>query len=268
MRAALTHKTYPTNSGGTFTMVSGAVTFEGERWHVSTGITRWSDGFYHVGHESDPAKTCVRHFCASRIGGGKLDAMATVPEKRALLALVEQALAAGEVPPAPLYQDLWTRAGLVPTTPQIEIEAHALEGASKSQALPATKENRTMSNTCDIVRKWGLGERCTSPALENDHRCKLHRHLETLCGPLPTEKGDFRPERLKKVKKAATAVVEAIVPVSETPAAVMAQRFTPATVEAFEEPTPAVEEAQAPVALSTEKNTRKRTKKVVSPKAR
>lgn len=119
-----------------------------------------------------------------------------------------------------------------------------------------------MANTCDIVKKWGLGERCTSPALEGDHRCKLHRHLETLCGPLPTEKGDFRPERLKKAKKVVAAVAEAVVGVeaAATPAPVPEAMAARATLDGT---VAALAESTTPEA----KPKAKRSKKSASPKA-
>lgn len=266
MDATLTHRTHATNNGGTFTVVHGVVHYEGWEWRVSTTISQWSDCHWHVGQEADPEKYRVRHFSASKIGGGKLTALATIPETRALMRIVEAALAAGEVTPAPPTTDCWSH--LVPAVPQVQIEAYAPAAAITTQAAPVLRRLRTtMANQCSIYRKYGLGERCTGTAVEGDERgrCKLHVHLESLCGPLPTAKGDFRPARLKKAKQvvdAGVGVEAATVPAVAIPDGAVA-RITP---DALAEAVAAAPAPSTPT-QKPKKHVKKSAKKGASPKA-
>jgi hypothetical protein len=235
---ALTRKLYTAMKDGPCWNVTGQLAAGEHIWNVAVFLHQRPDGRWRLGRPDDSEKYVLNHVYASIPARNGPNRKASNRDRRSLLNQI--------------YEWIDKECGYAP------------EVASTTQTT--TVPNRrltTMANTCDIVKKWGLGERCTSPALENDHRCKLHRHLETLTGPLPTEKGDFRPERLKKVKKAATAVVEAIVPVSETPAAVMAQRVTPGSMA------DGLEEAPAPVEQSNPKSKRakKTPKKAASPKA-
>lgn len=265
MDATLTHRTYPTNTGGTFTVVHGVVHYEGWSWRVATTITIWADGYWHIGSEADNQRYRERHFNASKVGGGKLTAMATIPETRVLMRIVEDALAAGEVTPAPTITDWCSH--LVPTVPQVHIAAHAPQPFSTvKDGVVTHKETKTMTNQCEIITKRGAGPRCPNMAVEGSTICKTHVFLLAKLGELPR----VGQEVVGAVKEA----VSALVPASETPAAVMAQRFTPdaAAVElappVTQTPAPSTEPMPKTRKPRKDKSTTRVAKKAVSPKAR
>lgn len=238
MNATLTSKLYTAMKDGPCWHVSGQLTAGEHTWHVSVFLTLRPDGRWRLGRPTDSAAYILNHVIASIPARHGSHREASNRDRRELLRQI--------------YEYIDRETGFALTAP------------SSAKDAPATKETTTMQ--CTIYRKYGLGERCTGTAVEDDprNRCKLHVHLETLCGELPQQPGDFRPPHLKKAAKVTHAVSEAVTalaPVELSPEFIGRSMLASAAV-----PAPVIE---TPSTETKPKATKKaRTKKAkTSPKA-
>jgi hypothetical protein len=240
---ALTSKLYTAMKDGPTLNVTGQLAAGEHIWNVAVFLYQRPDGRWRLGRPSDTEIYVLNHVHASIPPRHGPNRTASNRDRRSLLNQI--------------YTWIDEQCGYAPEVP------------SKSQDAPVMKEIRTMANQCAIIMKWGLGERCKKEAVEGDPRgrCKLHVHLETLCGELPTTKGDFRPERLKKAAKVADRIADvtaAVVPVSApvVPEGAVARMTPDALAEAI-----ATEPAPSTPAQKSKKHVKKSTKKGASPKA-